>query len=85
VFQNSEVDLWYTKEKIRNECIVYIKYVGIFKKIEKVKFSFFALHILRPKSKKLIFLCKCTRNEYFAYRKQAAKFNFAAVAFNDGR
>jgi hypothetical protein len=31
------------------------------------------------------FLRNRTRNEHFAYLKQAAKYNFAAVAFNDGR
>jgi hypothetical protein len=29
------------------------------------------------------FVCNRTRNEHFAYLKQAAKSNFAVVAFND--
>jgi hypothetical protein len=36
-------------------------------------------------SKLSIFLCNRSRNERFAYLKQAAKSKFAAVAFNDGR
>jgi hypothetical protein len=30
-------------------------------------------------------LCNRTRNEHFAYLKEAAQFNLAAVTFNDGR
>jgi hypothetical protein len=32
-----------------------------------------------------MFLCNRTRNEFFAYLKQAAKPNFAAATSNDSR
>jgi hypothetical protein len=46
---------------------------------------FFTLALFLKSKLEFKKICNRTRNEHFAYLKQAAKSNFVAVAFNDGR